>query len=137
MTETPAATVVALSGNRARTVSLEYPAELADGTIISEVTVRRMTSAEVEEFVAAAAGGKEVRLPMFDQPPEVLDALDPDDFEELNRVATEMLPRRIRRALDTVELAPDPISAATGALNDLANSAAALAADPPPATAQS
>lgn len=132
MTETVTATVT-LRGDRTRTVPLTYPAELADGTIISEVVIRRMTAVEVEEFVAAATAGKEVRLPMFNQPPEVLDALDPDDFDELNRVATEMLPRRLRRALETVEPAP----AATAALNDLADSASALAADPSPAVAQS
>ena len=103
MTETAVAPVVAkLGGNRSRVVPLEYPAELADGAIVSEITVRRMTAAEVEAFVAAAAAAQEARLPMFDQPPEVLDALDPDDFDELNKVATEMLPRRLRRALDAV-----------------------------------
>lgn len=132
MTETVNAPAVAtLSGNRSRVVQLEYPAELAGGTMISEVTVRRMTPAEVEDFVAAATAGKEVRLPMFSQPPEILDALDPDDFDELNRVATELLPRRLRRALDAaerVEAAPPAVSTASDELHAHLESQIAAAA---------
>lgn len=118
MTES-AVTVVSLPGDRTRIVPLEYPAELADGTIIREVVVRRMTSAEVEAFTAAAAGGQEVRLPMFDQPSEILDSLDSDDSDALNRVAIEMLPRRLRRVLETAQPVPPVEPAAVS--------------DPPPA----
>lgn len=104
MTVAPASGVT-LGGIRTRTVPLIYPAELSDGTVISEVTVRRMLPAEVTEFIAAAAEGKDARLPMFDQPPEILDALDPDDFDALNAVALEMLPRRLKRAFEAAERA--------------------------------
>lgn len=124
MTDTAnAPATVTLRGDRTRTVPLAYPAELAGGVIISEVTVRRMTAAEVQEFVAAAAAGQEVRLPMFSLPSEILDALDPDDFDELNKVATEMLPRRLRRALDAV--------------GEDRPSAAVATAEPPPTDTQS
>lgn len=112
---------VVLRGARTRTVPLEYPVELADGKRISEVTVRRMTLGEMKEFIAAATEERDCPLPMFSVSAEILDALDPDDFDELHRVATEMLPRRLRRALDAV-VQDQPVEAA---------------AEPPLAAAQS
>jgi hypothetical protein len=103
MTEPTAATVVTLRGNRTRTVPLEYPAELSDGTVLQEITVRRMSTEEMAAFVAAAKEGRDYPLPTFSVPDAILDALDPDDFDAVNRAAMEMLPRRLQRALDAVE----------------------------------
>lgn len=140
MTESGSTFIVTLRGNRTRSVPLEYPAELSDGTVLQEITVRRMSIVEMEAFVAAAKEGHDYPLPTLSVPDAILDALDPDDFDAINRAAMEMLPRRLQRALKAVELAtvdePDPFPPAIDALNGMADAAAALASETSPASAQ-
>lgn len=81
------------AAERFRTVKLEWPIEY-DGKTYTEVTVRRMTSAEVADFLTDAADGKAPAL--FDCPLEVLDALDDDDAAEVNKAVADFLPRRWR-----------------------------------------
>jgi hypothetical protein len=84
---------------RSREVLLDWPLQYA-GKVDDRITVRRMTTAEVGEFVAAASAkdGRKARLPMFDCSPEVLDALDPDDAERVNEAVRDFLPRLLREA---------------------------------------
>ncbi|MGJ5029048.1 phage tail assembly protein [Bradyrhizobium sp. HKCCYLS2038] len=84
---------------RSRDVLLDWPLQY-DGKIYDRITVRRMTTAEVGEFVAAASteAGSDMRLPMFDCPPEIIDALDPDDAEKVNEAVRDFLPRLLRQA---------------------------------------
>lgn len=82
---------------REKLVPLDYPVEY-DGKVYDGIRVRRMTVAEVGAFIEAAGGedAKTARLPMFDAPPEVLDALDADDAERVNEVVRDFLPRALR-----------------------------------------
>jgi len=84
---------------RSREVPLDWPLRYR-GKTYDRITVRRMTTAEVGEFIAAASGEdmKNTRLPMFDCPPEIIDALDPDDAERVNEVIRDFLPRILRPA---------------------------------------
>ena len=83
---------------RSRDVLLDWPLRY-DSKIYDRITVRRMTTGEVGEFIAAASGEdmKNARLPMFDCPPEIIDALDPDDAERVNAVIRDFLPRLLRQ----------------------------------------
>jgi hypothetical protein len=75
---------------------LTWPVEFG-GRVYSEVTIRRLTAAEVDAFVQAAmAGDKNASLPLYDAPSEVLAAMDADDAAALNEAATPFLPRSLR-----------------------------------------
>jgi hypothetical protein len=81
---------------RFRVVPLEWPIDY-DGKTYSEITVRRMTTAEVVAFVDQMRDDlKEATLPMFDVPHAVIDALDPDDADEVNKAVNDFLPRALR-----------------------------------------
>ncbi|MFN3891985.1 MAG: phage tail assembly protein [Beijerinckiaceae bacterium] len=80
---------------RSRTVTLEYPLEY-DGKLWTEITVRRASAGDVEAFVAAVQRGENPTLPMTDAPAAVLDALDADDFETVNKAINDFLPRALR-----------------------------------------
>ena len=102
MSEIEAPAAPRFTGNKARTttVPLEHHIEY-DGKVYTAIIVSRMTVTQVGEFVEAAqAQGGEARLPMFDAPPEVIDALDPDDAENVNKVVRDFLPRSLRPATD-------------------------------------
>ena len=79
------------------TVTLDYPVEF-DGVVWDKIVVRSPTVAVVADFAerVSAAGGANLRLPMFDAPDEVLDALHLDDDDRLSEVADRFLPRRFR-----------------------------------------
>jgi len=96
--ETPATKPVAiLKGDRSRAIALSYPVEY-DGIEYTTITVRRMTGAEVSAFYTA--DGDEKRLPMFDCPIEVIEALDADDAENVSKAVIDFLPRSMRAAAD-------------------------------------
>ncbi|GJE00022.1 phage tail assembly protein [Methylobacterium isbiliense] len=107
-TPAPAPTVTArIVGGppRSRVVLLTWPIEF-EGRVISEVTVRRMSAAEVRAFVDAVTEGEaNPPLPMFEDadgrpiPAAVLDAMDNDDFDALDRVSADFLPAALRGAL--------------------------------------
>ncbi|MBN9439363.1 phage tail assembly protein [Bosea sp. (in: a-proteobacteria)] len=125
-----AAPQVTLLGDRTREVPLIYPAQF-DGVTYEKVTVRRMTQAELTAYIASSED--DAVPPMFDIPPEVLAALDPDDSDAVFAAAMELLPRRMKRALPAA--APkeaDPIDAAIASLKSLGDAASALATDPAP-----
>jgi hypothetical protein len=64
---------------------------------------------EMRAFHAAVAGdATKARLPMFDAPYEVIDALDPDDADTIEETVDRFLPRRLRLAAG-----PIPESGAT------------------------
>ena len=85
---------------RSEVVTLDYPL-VVNGVTLSHVTVRRLTVKDVADYAERLRSLPEdqrarVRLPMFDQPDAVLDALDDDDAERLSEVAQRFLPRRFR-----------------------------------------
>lgn len=94
--------VFATTDGRSETVSLEFPI-VVDGVTVSNVTVRRMTAGEVADFQrrykdASPEDRAAMRLPMFDQPGDVMAALDVDDADKIDAVADRFLPRRFLEA---------------------------------------
>lgn len=91
----------ARAGERFRKINLEWPLEY-DGKVFGDITLRRLTAAEVAAFVERLDGAKKFRFPMFfDEggspiPDEVLDALDDDDTLALDAACADFLPRRFR-----------------------------------------
>lgn len=96
---TPPAPVFVDNGRpRFRVVTLEWPLSF-DGKTYSEIVVRRMTAAQVSEFVDQIRDDAKLAiLPMFDVPAAVIDALDADDAEEVNKAVNDFLPRSLRPA---------------------------------------
>ena len=87
-----------LLGNRSVVVPLTYPVEYGDRTI-SEITITRMNGAQVVDFMnAVQENASGAHLPMFDVPQEVVDALDADDAEAIDKAVFDFLPRRLRQA---------------------------------------
>lgn len=83
---------------RSQTIELEWPVEY-DGKTYTQVTVSRMTTEQVSEFVSAAKVlGSKTTLPMFDVPGEVIDALDPDDADKVGEAVQSFLPRALKMA---------------------------------------
>ena len=100
-TEAPAAEAAvakfAQQRKRFRTVPLDWPIEYG-GTVYKEVTVRRLTGQEVSDFISAAERGENPSLPMLDVPEAVIEALDADDSDAINKAVNDFLPRRLRPA---------------------------------------
>lgn len=90
--EKPRATLVGL---RSKTIALDFPVEF-DGKTYTEITVKRLTGDEVSAFYNDPSAE---RIPMFDCPPEVIDALDADDAEIVMEAFRNFLPRALRTAL--------------------------------------
>jgi hypothetical protein len=80
---------------RTKTIPLEWPLTY-DGEMYTEVTIRRLTGAEVSDFFAQPAESR--RLPMFDCPADVIDALDADDSMAVSEAVMGFLPRSMRAA---------------------------------------
>ena len=94
---------------RSEVVKLDYPVEF-DGKLWTEITVRRMTAAEVSDWASrarAADDATDIRFPMFDAPNEVMDGLDVDDDERVQEVASRFLPRRFRVPAESKEHGPE------------------------------
>src|SRR4051812_41423264 len=88
----PAARIVG-GPPRTKTVALQWPVEF-DGKTYNEIEVRRLTAADVDTFVKAVrAGDQDARLPYYNAPDEVLDAMDADDSAALNEAAAPFTPR--------------------------------------------
>jgi hypothetical protein len=89
-------------GLRSEVVKLDWPLEFA-GKVYDAITVRRPTAGEVRTFHEQAEAWKSgdpiPRLPLYDVPPEVIEALDDDDDLRLGEVVQRFLPQRFRAAL--------------------------------------
>jgi hypothetical protein len=96
-----------LGKDRSADVPLTYPLQV-DDQVIDKITVRRLSTAEVAEFidgvVAASTVGatKMLRFPMFYDAEgnrlgdDIIDALDDDDAVRLTEAAASFLPQRFR-----------------------------------------
>lgn len=98
----PPAPAFVAGKSRSETVKLEWPLEY-DGKIYEQITITRPTTADLEAWrnrlAQMRAEGRDTdkeRLPMFDAPGAVIDALDPDDDLAVSEVAERFLPRRFR-----------------------------------------
>lgn len=98
---------------RSRVLALEWPIE-RDGTAVSEIVLRRLTGGEMASLQDlmenVAADGKFDDSALFalvaDQPPEVIRALDEDDWLALREAALDFLPRRFREAVGSTSSQP-------------------------------
>jgi hypothetical protein len=86
---------------REKRITLEWPLEY-DGKVYDAITLRRLTVTEVSAFVETLKGDAKFRLPIFHDdtgapvPEAVMDSLDDDDAEALDRAMLDFLPRRFR-----------------------------------------
>jgi hypothetical protein len=89
-----------------KTVPLEWPVEFG-GKTFSEIAIARLTAGEVAEFhksVSALPPDAPVVFPVYRDadggqlPDGLLDALDADDRDALDKEALYFLPRRFRGA---------------------------------------
>lgn len=91
---------------RTKDLPLEHPLTV-NGEELKKITVRRLLAREVKQLQDKADGvsfNLEAMIPTFtDQPAEVLEVLDQDDWLELVVMVTDFLPRRLREALEQVE----------------------------------
>lgn len=93
---------------RSRWIPFEWPVEFG-GTAYSGVMLQRMTAGEVaawmKEVSALASTGAGLTWPIIRDetgipvPPGLLDALDADDFDAVNKAMLDFLPQRFRGAL--------------------------------------
>lgn len=90
---------------RTGTLTLDWPLSAPDGAVISELTLRRLTGAEVAAVQDAIMGGDESKmLALFtDAPAELIDALDQDDRIELKKRMVDFLPRSLRAVLEAAQ----------------------------------
>jgi hypothetical protein len=77
-----------------------------DGKVYEQITVQRMTVAQMRAFFEAVKGDDDAKLDcMVDCPPAVLDALFPDDYDLVDEALRDFLPRRLKNAGETAETA--------------------------------
>lgn len=98
--EKPVARIVG-GGIREKTVPLNWPVEY-DGTVYESVTIRRCSGTEISDYIIAMATGQNPLFPGLDCPIAVYDALDADDFEEVDAVVKDFLPRRFRQVAEAI-----------------------------------
>jgi hypothetical protein len=82
-----------------RVVTLQFPVKF-EGKVYESITVRRITMKEMREFVESASEGGSATTPNIDCPTGLLDHLDPDDFEEVDKAISDFLPRRLKAAIE-------------------------------------
>lgn len=116
----PSAPVFIGDKSRVETVALDWPLSYGGKTYAS-ITLKRMTTAEVADFIdrmRKAGEAATARFPIFvDEagapiPDEVMDGLDADDMDRLNERAANFLPRRFLGA--PASASPAPTGATTG-----------------------
>lgn len=91
---------------RSKSILLEWPLDLPDGSTLTEITLRRLTGGGVAALQDAMVGDNATDAAMIsafcDQPAEVIARLDADDFLEIKDQVIDFLPKRIRTALEAV-----------------------------------
>lgn len=108
----PSASAVSFVGGprpRTETLVLEWPLEV-DGARIDRIELRRLTGAEMVALQDLVARENFADHDLFalvcDVSPEVIRALDEDDWIALREKALDFLPRRFREAAASLSRAP-------------------------------
>ncbi|WP_155931295.1 MULTISPECIES: hypothetical protein [Methylosinus] len=105
MTETaaapPSAPQFVDAAARRKTIDLAYPVTY-EGRTYTRIHLQRMTVLEVGDFMESIVGKDEIRFPLFRDddgmhiPDAVLDGLDADDRDVIDKAAIDFLPSRFR-----------------------------------------
>lgn len=101
MTETSKTLTVTYdrADERSKVVPLKWPFTV-NGTRYESVTVRRISTGDLDNWVRSLAKGGSQRPPeMLDMPPEIFGLLDVDDSDLVDETIDGFLPRRYRREL--------------------------------------
>lgn len=102
--DVPVARIVS-TRERERKIPLEFEVEY-DGKIYTEITLRRATGKEMEDYMEVLASSKgSVLPPMIDCPMAVYEAMDDDDRYAIDQAMRDFMPRRLRATAESV-LAP-------------------------------
>lgn len=122
-TETAAAPPIAPqfvdAAARRKTIDLDYPVAY-EGRIYTCIHLQRLTAQEVADWVESIVGkeGGRIRFPLFRDdagapiPDAVLDGLDADDRDVIDKATIDFLPRRFR---GVTEIASEPAAGDTTA----------------------
>lgn len=88
---------------RERVIPLEFPVEY-DGKLYEELTVRRINGKDFSAMSAFDGNKESVLLAslMTSAPVEVIEALDGDDFVELQEAVEAFLPRKLRQMAEQI-----------------------------------
>ncbi|WP_222573562.1 hypothetical protein [Methylosinus sp. Sm6] len=108
--EPPSAPQFVDAAARRKTIELDYPVAY-EGRTYTRIHLQRMTVREVADFIESIVGKDEIRFPLFRDddgahiPDAVLDGLDSDDRDVIDKAAVDFLPRRFR---GVTEIASEP-----------------------------
>lgn len=92
---------------REKMVRLQFPIEFG-GELFEELRIRRVTGAEIAEYMDAVGRNEKAIPPTFAFPREVYEALDDDDLLTIEEAAYAFLPRRLRVAAGAAVSSPPP-----------------------------
>ena len=85
---------------REQLVPIEYPVEF-DGKVWDAIPIRRITGKELSTYFEKIAEGGDFSLPpVVACPVEVWEAMDADDQQAVDAVATAFMPRRLKAAVE-------------------------------------
>ncbi len=93
-----------------RDIPLEYAIEW-DGKKYESIRINRLSPEQYTVIRQAIMDGEAFDLKvMLDAPPEVLDALDPDDVATVDKGIADFLPRALRPVREPISATTDPTS---------------------------
>jgi hypothetical protein len=119
--ETPAAPKFLGDRPRFKSVPLEWPIDY-DGKEYREIHLVKLTAKEVADWLETLDANGSAKFPIFRDadgapiPDAVLDGLDADDREEVDKAAVDFLPRRFRGVTASASGSAD--GAATGPISN-------------------
>ncbi len=85
-----------------KVVPLTYPKTI-DGITYESVTIRRVTTQQMADFIAHMVAGRRAVPPMLDLPLEVYQEIDDDDMMVIEDEMAPFTPRRLKAMLQSVE----------------------------------
>lgn len=102
-TPAPAAAKIVGGKERTRTIPLEWPIEY-DGAVYDQLTVRRVGGTDFKTIASMAGKDEEIHLAamLTGVPPQVIEALDGDDFITVQEAVKDFLPRKLQAAAGQV-----------------------------------
>ena len=87
---------------RTATIQLDWPLDAEDAGL-DKITLRRLTGGEVaalQELMMAGGSEADMLAAFCDQPAEIINQLDADDYLELKAAVVDFLPKRLREMME-------------------------------------